>query len=401
MRVVIPPWDDPAALSGVGRTGSISTTLISTNGKPAGVQVVSLPLPMRVPGTVALTYGLIKRALWPAPDGMAGAPLHSRARDHALRDLATFRPEVVHVFKPVGYSGLAALALQAMRIPWALDMDDWEGPGGWADVNPYTRAEKAAVTLLEAALPRMAGAVTTASRTLEARAWDFGLPRSRALYMPNGVWKGKYGSWANPPLGDIAALKERYKLSGFQVILLYTRFAEFPYWWPLDVLKSALKEHPQSKLLVVGSGFFGEESKLMIEAERMGLAEYVAFAGRVAEAGLPAHMALGDVALYPMADNLINRAKSPVKLLELMVAGLPIVAHRLGQSPEFLGDAAILVEPGDLPGMGAAASTLLANPGLRTRLAERARARVWSKFNWERLSETAERAYAQVLTRRS
>src|SRR5207253_5999117 len=124
------------------------------------------------------------------------------------------RAEVAHVFKPVGYSGLAGLALAALRVPWALDVDDWEGAGGWAGVNPYSPARKLAVTLQEALLPRLAGAVTAASTTLEARAWGFGLPRRRVYYMPNGVWRDKYGRWADAAaVGQrAAALKERYAL---------------------------------------------------------------------------------------------------------------------------------------------------------------------------------------------
>jgi glycosyltransferase involved in cell wall biosynthesis len=117
----------------------------------------------------------------------------------------------------------------------------------------------------------------------------------------------------------------------------------------------------------------------------------------VPEADLPAYLSLGDVALYPMSDNLINRAKSPVKLLEPMVMGLPIVAHRVGQVVEFLGDTGVLVQPGDVRGMAEAASALLGDPGRQKRLGERARQRVWAEFNWEKLSGVAEEAYTCVL----
>jgi glycosyltransferase involved in cell wall biosynthesis len=304
--------------------------------------------------------------------------------------------DVVHVFKPIGYSGLAALALQALRVPWVLDVDDWEGPGGWAEVNPYSPAQKLAATLLEAMLPRMAGAVTAASRTLEARAWSFGLPRQRVFYMPNGVSRAKYASWAIGAHHDVP-LRQRYNLEDSPIILLYTRFAEFPYWWPLDVLKYVLREHPSAKLLVVGSGFFGEEHKLRAEAARMGIADHVVITGRVAEADLPAHLALADVALYPMTDNLITRAKSPVKVLEPMVMGLPIVAHKVGQAAEFIGDAGVLAQPGDLRGMADAVSALLKDEATRKRLGEMVRQRVWAEFNWERLSTMAERAYRVVM----
>jgi glycosyltransferase involved in cell wall biosynthesis len=354
VRIVVPPWDDPSARAG--------TRSIAPN-----VQVVTLPLSKRVPNSVALTYGLVRGAMSP---------------------LAA--PDVVHVFKPIGYSGLAGLALHVLGVPWVLDVDDWEGPGGWTGANPYSPAQKLAATFLEALLPRLAGAITAASRTLESRAWSFGLPRSRVFYLPNGVSADKYAAWSNP--APFAPLRP----DGAPTLLLYTRFAEFPYTWSLDILKHVLEEHTAARLLVVGSGFFGEEAKLRAEAAQLGLQDHVTITGRVPEADLPAYLSLGDVALYPMSDNLINRAKSPVKLLEPMVMGLPIVAHRVGQVAEFLGDTGVLVQPGDVRGMAVAASALLSNPERRKRLGESARQRVWAEFNWEKLSGVAEQAYMRV-----
>ncbi|HEX9990612.1 MAG TPA: glycosyltransferase family 4 protein [Chloroflexia bacterium] len=371
VRIIVPPWDDPSARAG--------TRSIAPN-----VQVVTLPLPKRVPSSIAFTYGLVRSALSP----FAGARDDAHLPDNKQPNLS--RPDVVHVFKPIGYSGLAGLALHGLGVPWMLDVDDWEGPGGWADVNRYSPAQKLAATFLEALLPRLAGAVTAASRTLESRAWGFGLPRRRVFYLPNGVSADKYAAWLHP------APAAPLRIDGAPTLLLYTRFAEFPYTWPLDILKHVLEEHPTAKLLVVGSGFFEEEAKLQAEAAQYGLQDHLTITGRVPEVDLPAYLSQGDVALYPMSDNLINRAKSPVKLLEPMVMGLPIVAHRVGQVTEFLGDTGVLVQPGDVRGMAVAASTLLSNPDKRKQLGESARKRVWAEFNWEKLSGVAEVAYSSL-----
>src|SRR5205085_2321705 len=163
---------------------------------------------------------------------------------------------ITHVFKPIGYTGLACFLLTALRVPWVLDVDDWEGRGGWADVNPYSPAQKLSITLMEASLPRMARAVTTASRTLEARAWDMGIPRSRVSYLPNGVSHEKYGSWADharPVAHAQNDLRASLGLGDSPTMLLYTRFDVFPLEWPLIVLRRLLAEHPDARLLVVGS----------------------------------------------------------------------------------------------------------------------------------------------------
>jgi glycosyltransferase involved in cell wall biosynthesis len=403
VRIIIPPWDDPSA----SPEGTSITNVFSSNASSvAGVHTVTLPLPAHLPNSLTLTYGLVHEAL--APTTQKSKIKNQKSPEAAL---ATFRAEVAHVFKPVGYSGLAGFALSALRIPWVLDVDDWEGPGGFADKNLYSLAERASVHLMEAFLPRLARAVTAASRTLEARAWNMGIPRDRVGYMPNGVSHERYNSWSHysrntrrvtRPLTATysplpVTIRKQYNLQQGPVILLYTRFAEFPYVWPLHVLKRVISQHPTAKVLVVGSGFFNEEAKLRADAERMGLSDRVAITGRVPEDALPAYLSLADVAIYPMADTLLNRAKSPVKVIEPMLMGIPVVAHRVGQAAEFVGDAGVLVEPGNLEEMACAVSDLLKDRHRRNLLGAMAEQRVWSRFNWETLSGVAERMYEIAL----
>nr|HID12861.1 hypothetical protein [Anaerolineae bacterium] len=63
----------------------------------------------------------------------------------ARRALA-LRPEVVHLFKPKAYSGLTHWLLarlpRARRPRLVVDTDDWEGPGGWNEIGPYTPAQR-------------------------------------------------------------------------------------------------------------------------------------------------------------------------------------------------------------------------------------------------------------------
>ncbi|HYP20374.1 MAG TPA: glycosyltransferase family 4 protein [Chloroflexia bacterium] len=383
VHVVVPPWDDPQAVPG--------TSFESLGDGDAGgwVRVETLRLPERGLSSLRLTNGMLLAAL-KNRGAVAGGPKgHEHFKDRG--------PDVVHVFKPVGYSGLSALALSALQVPWVLDVDDWEGPGGWADVNPYSPAQKLSITVMEALLPRLAGAVTAASRTLEARTWDMGLPRRRVFYLPNGVSRAKYANWHPTP--KISLYPQESADERRPTLLLYSRLAEFPWRWPLEVLARVRRGHPDARLLVVGSGFFGEEKQLQAEAAATDLGESVTVLGRVPEELLPAALSVGDVALYPMDDTLLNRAKSPVKLLEPMLMGLPIVAHRVGQTPEFLGDTGVLVEAGDLEAMSEAAAALLSDAERRGRLGEKARQRVWAEFNWERLSGVAERAYQAAFRR--
>ena len=99
------------------------------------------------------------------------------------------------------------------------------------------------------------------------------------------------------------------------------------------------------------------------------------------------------VPVVAFVDTIPSTIFSPVKVLEPMLAGLPLVAHGVGQVTEFVGDAGVLVSPGDLGGMAEAVSALLADPERRERLGRMAQKRVWERFNWEQLCVAAEEAY--------
>ncbi len=119
---------------------------------------------------------------WPGPAGVA------QQVQSLLRAALAERPDVLHLFKPKGYSGLAALLARLVRpnLPLVVDTDDWEGWGGWNDLLPYPLPAKMLFAWQERDLPRRAAAVTVASRTLQAQVWGFGVPPERVFYVPNG-----------------------------------------------------------------------------------------------------------------------------------------------------------------------------------------------------------------------
>jgi glycosyltransferase involved in cell wall biosynthesis len=78
--------------------------------------------------------------------------------------------------------------------------------------------------------------------------------------------------------------------------------------------------------------------------------------------------------------------------LQAMRAGVPVVATRAGSLPEVLGDAALMVEPGDHEGLVAALDACLGDASLRARLTEAGAA--WSaRFSWERCGAGLEDLY--------
>ena len=84
---------------------------------------------------------------------------------------------------------------------------------------------------------------------------------------------------------------------------------------------------------------------------------------------------------------------------EAMAAGVPLVAARATALPEVVGDAGVLVGPGDAPAFAAAISGLLADPAERSRLIERGHERV-RRYTWEANATAFARLYREAVPRR-
>ena len=92
----------------------------------------------------------------------------------------------------------------------------------------------------------------------------------------------------------------------------------------------------------------------------------------------------------------LSEASSNV-LLEAMATGLPVVATRIGGTPALVGDAAVLVPPGDPAALAAALVDLARNPDLVNRLGAAARARALAEFGMDRMLERVDALYRGLL----
>ncbi len=81
---------------------------------------------------------------------------------------------------------------------------------------------------------------------------------------------------------------------------------------------------------------------------------------------------------------------------EALACGVPVVATRSSSLPEVVGDAGLLVEPGDAPALAAAIARLLADPGLAAGLAARGPAQA-GRFRWDRCAERTEAVFQEAL----
>jgi glycosyltransferase involved in cell wall biosynthesis len=110
--------------------------------------------------------------------------------------------------------------------------------------------------------------------------------------------------------------------------------------------------------------------------------------------GLPAVMAALDVALYvPLESDGMSRV-----VFEYLLAGLPLLASRVGVVPEVLvdGEHAALVPAGDASALADTLAVLLADPPRRRRLGESGRRLVLERYSGARVAAALETHYARL-----
>lgn len=126
--------------------------------------------------------------------------------------------------------------------------------------------------------------------------------------------------------------------------------------------------------LVVGEG--PELVELQRLARGLGVADSMVFTGHVPNAQIEDHYALIDVFVVPRVDDRAARLVTPLKPLEAMAMGIPVIASDLPALRELVdpGVRGLLFVPEDVAGLARQAALLLGDPEQRRRLADSARA---------------------------
>lgn len=262
-----------------------------------------------------------------------------------------FGPDLIHLFKPKGFGDLAARVLRRRGVPVIVDMDDWEGDGGWNDRLPYSPIQRRIFQWQETSWPRLADGITVASRTLKQYALALDAAPRNILYLPNMLTDDRVHQLRDPS----SSARERYPMldigSTSGRVLLYTRFVETSPEFVVAFLRKLIARLPDSTMVIAGRSADGAaEQSIRSAATSEGLADKIEWLDWIDPGDLGWIARRCNVALVPFDDSLINRAKCSVKLLELLATGIPVVASSVGENREYILRHAggSLAQPGDV-----------------------------------------------------
>lgn len=164
----------------------------------------------------------------------------------------------------------------------------------------------------------------------------------------------------------------------------------------IKAMANIMKSIPDAKLLFVGrGGMKGELENLERLSERLGVENYVQFAGFVEGNLKPLYYKAADVFVLP---SVMKHESFGIVNLEAMACGIPIVASRIGGVPDVVKDRenGLLVQPKDSNELADAIIHLLENEEEREKMGKNGRKKV-EDYSWERIAEMTEKIYEEML----
>ncbi len=189
-----------------------------------------------------------------------------------------------------------------------------------------------------------------------------------------------------------AAVRERYQIpAGCPFIFSVGTVQPRKNYARLAEALAQLGPSHQDVHLVIAGGRGWLESPIYRAIDKLGMGDRVHFTGFADDEDLPILYSDAAVLAYP---SLYEGFGFPV--LEAMACGTPVVTSTVSSMPEVAGDAALMVDPYDVPALSDALRRLLSDSALRADLITRGFEQA-SRFTWERSARQLQTIYQQLL----
>ena len=290
--------------------------------------------------------------------------------------------EVIQLCKPQPVNSLAAI-LGGRGRPLVCDCDDYE-----AETNVFSAGwQRSVVRFFEDGIVRRARVLSVNTPFLKARYSALGFPAQKIVYVPNGVERTRFAGY--PDALRLQALRAQLGLQTDQPVIVYVGSLGL-LSHPLDLLLQAFQRVlavlPEARLVLVGGG--EDFDKLQRMALESGIAGQTIFTGRVPPADAPLYFGLGSVSVDPVRDNGVAQARSPLKILESLAVGVPVVTANVGDRAALLsgGSCGVLTLPDSASALADGLLSVLQSPERRETLA-RATMQARERWFWDVLAQ--------------
>ncbi|MEW6332692.1 MAG: glycosyltransferase family 4 protein [Thermodesulfobacteriota bacterium] len=225
---------------------------------------------------------------------------------------------------------------------------------------------------------RLSHIITVSAHSQRDISRAFRIPPQRFRVVPNGVDTDHF-----QPL-------EGFRRAPDQILV--TSSADTPLKGLRYLLEAAAAIREKRKIRVVVIGQPKKDGTIERLVRELALEDTVTFTGRIEQDAFARYYAETTMAVIP---SLYEGFGMPAG--EAMACGVPVISTSGGALPEVVGDAGILVPPGDARALRQAIETLLDDPERQRRLGEAGRKRVAHTMTWRHAADKTLSVYREAI----
>ena len=318
--------------------------------------------------------------------------------DRAMEVIEKEKPDVIHAHSPM-LNGLVGLRLRERTGMPVL----YEVRAFWEDAAVDTGkirewgAQYRIIRAIEQHVFKHVDRVSCICNGLKEEIIGRGIPEEKLLVAPNAVDLSKFILQTERD----SALEKALKLEGKKVIAFLGSFFKYEgLEYLLKAMPAILQSVPNAHILLVGGG--NEADHLRKLASDLDIEAHVTFTGRVNYAEITKYYSMVDLLVFPREDIRLTRLVTPLKPLEAMAQGIPVLASDIGGHREMVehGKTGILFKPEDPDALAEAVIATLADASLLQFLVTNGLEYVQNVRNWRTTARVYPPVYEDMLAKR-
>jgi len=304
-----------------------------------------------------------------------------RARNHLLRGRNGY--DIIHDNQSLSYGLLGIAAggyptVATIHHPITVDRDtEIAAAGSWLR-RMKVRRWYAFLSMQKRVSRRISNIITVSECSKRDIGREFHLPAERFRVVPNGINTDCFY-----PLDGVRRADD---------LILVTNSADTPLKGLRYLLEAVAKIRRERAVRVVVIGKPKENGVIERLVAELSLGGAIRFTGRIADREFARYYAEATIAVIP---SLYEGFGMPAG--EAMACGVPVISTSGGALPEVVGDAGLLVPPGDAAALRDAIAALLNDPEKRMRLGEAGLARVSNSLTWRHAAMKTVEVYREAI----
>ena len=302
--------------------------------------------------------------------------------DELMRLVTETQPSVLHTTTDFSNALSVRAVAEAVGIPWVYEVRG-QLADTWAATRPESAQESERYRLFnarEAEAAKAADWVITLGEHMKRNLSAAGVPEEKVSVLPNGIGD----RFLEEPMSRLAA---RSELSLSPDAFYVGTVSSLVSYEGLDTIIKAVAliapAHPSLRVLIVGDGT--ERENLRRLAFDLGVSGICNFPGRVPREKSHLYHASLDAFVVPRKDLAVTRSVTPLKPVEALASGVPVLASDLPALQELIrdGENGHLVKADDVEAWASVISSMINSPDSAKSMGRRGRdfallTRTWS-----------------------